>query len=125
MKTSISRILCGLVIAVAAVSAFAGAKEDIQADMQAGRWSQADSRLADVLAKHPDNALAHYWQAQVKYREGGKAWQEYRDKVYTRLVAEASPNGAWNQGYIGTIYTTAINLTILQLEDAMLPIYQR
>lgn len=68
---------------------------------------------------------AHYYFAQVKYREGGKAWQEYRDKVYTRLVAEASPNGAWNQGYIGTIYTTAINLTILQLEDAMLPIYQR
>jgi len=68
---------------------------------------------------------AHYYFAQVKYREGGKAWEEYRDKVYARLVAEASPNGAWNQGYIGNIYTTSINLTILQLEDAMLPIYQR
>ena len=49
---------------------------------------------------------AHYYYAQVKYREGGKEWEEYRDKVYTRLVAEASGNGSWNQGYIGPIYTT-------------------
>jgi hypothetical protein len=68
---------------------------------------------------------AHYYYAQVKYREGDKSWTEYRDKIYSRIVSEASPNGSWNQGYIGTIYTTAINLTILQLEDAMLPIYQR
>jgi squalene cyclase len=68
---------------------------------------------------------AHYYYAQVKYREGGKIWTDYRDKVFSRIVSEASPNGSWNQGYIGTIYTTAINLTILQLEDAMLPIYQR
>ena len=68
---------------------------------------------------------AHYYFAQVKYREGNKAWGDYRDKVYARIVSEASANGSWPQGYIGTIYTTAINLTILQLEDAMLPIYQR
>ncbi len=43
----------------------------------------------------------------------------------TDLVAEASGNGSWNQGYIGPIYTTAINLTILQLDEARLPIYQR
>lgn len=70
MQTSLSRFLCGALIAIAAMSAEAGAKEDIQADMQAGRWSQADTRLTDALRKHPDNALAHYWQAQVKYREG-------------------------------------------------------
>ncbi len=68
---------------------------------------------------------AHYYYAQVKYREGEKNWTEYRDKIYARIVAEASANGSWGQGYIGPIYTTAINLTILQLEDAMLPIYQR
>ena len=68
---------------------------------------------------------AHYYYAQVKYREGEKTWADYRDKIYARIVTEASPNGSWSQGYIGAIYTTAINLTILQLEDAMLPIYQR
>ncbi len=43
-------------------------------------------------------------------------------------MAEATDNGKlvhWNQGYIGPIYTTAINLTILQLENGALPIYQR
>lgn len=68
---------------------------------------------------------AHYYYSQVRYREGGGSWDAYRDKVYARLVSEANPDGAWIQGYIGPVYTTAINLTILQLENATLPIYQR
>ncbi len=68
---------------------------------------------------------AHYYYSQAMYREGGKAWDEYRDKIFPRLVAEAGPDGAWTQGYIGTVYTTSINLTILQLPKAALPIYQR
>ena len=34
-------------------------------------------------------------------------------------------DGSWNQGYIGTVYTTAINLIILQMPNGTLPIYQR
>jgi hypothetical protein len=71
---------------------------------------------------------AHYYYAQVLYREGGAAWEKYRDQVYGRLASEATETGNfvyWNQGYIGPIYTTAINLTILQLENGALPIYQR
>ena len=68
---------------------------------------------------------AHYYFSQVKYREGGQEWEKYRDEVFSRLAAESSPDGSWQQGYIGPIYTTATNLTILQLENANLPIYQR
>lgn len=68
---------------------------------------------------------AHYYFSQVEYREGGKSWEEYRDKIYARIVSEASPDGSWTQGYIGAVFTTAINLTILQLENGALPIYQR
>lgn len=68
---------------------------------------------------------AHYYFSQVKYREGSKSWDEYRDKIFARLVKEANPDGSWTQGYIGPVYTTAINLTILQLENGALPIYQR
>lgn len=68
---------------------------------------------------------AHYYYSQVMYREGGKTWDDYRDKVFGKLVSEATPDGSWNQGYIGPIYTTAVNLTILQLEIGALPIYQR
>jgi hypothetical protein len=68
---------------------------------------------------------AHYYYAQVRYREGGKAWETYRDKVFARILSEAGSDGSWNQGYIGPAYTTAINLTIIQMENAALPIYQR
>lgn len=68
---------------------------------------------------------AHYYYGQVMYREGGKTWEDYRDRIYARLVSEAGPDGSWTQGYIGPVYTTAINLTVLQLEYGALPVYQR
>ena len=68
---------------------------------------------------------AHYYFAQVEYREGGRSWEDYRDRIYSRIVQEAGADGSWIQGYIGPVYTTSINLTILQLESAALPIYQQ
>jgi hypothetical protein len=71
---------------------------------------------------------AHFYYAQVMYREGGGKWETYRDQVERRLVAEAQRDRDgmyWSQGYIGHVYTTATNLTILQLDKGMLPIYQR
>ncbi|MBM4023304.1 MAG: terpene cyclase/mutase family protein [Planctomycetes bacterium] len=71
---------------------------------------------------------AHFYYAQVMYREEGESWETYRDQVERRLVEEAQrdPQGTyWTQGYIGHAYTTATNLTILQLDKGMLPIYQR
>ncbi len=68
---------------------------------------------------------AHYYYAQVLYREGGGDWEEYRDRLFARLVSEAAADGSWSQGYIGPVYTSSMNLTILQLDRAVLPIYQR
>jgi hypothetical protein len=59
------------------------------------------------------------------YREGGKKWDDYRNRIYAKILHEQNQEGAWDQGYVGTVYTTAINLTILQLEHGALPIYQR
>ena len=100
-----------------------------------------DSKYVPNLLKYCENNLgeianqgfghwhyAHYYYAQVLYREGGKKWEDYREKVNAKLLGEANDNGKfaiWNQGYIGPVYTTAINLTILQLENGALPIYQR
>ncbi len=75
---------------------------------------------------------AQYYYSQVQYREGEKTWDDYRKSVYRKLINEATTTNTrlgkacyWNQGYIGDVYTTSLNLTILQLENAYLPIYQR
>jgi len=70
----------------------------------------------------------HFYYAQVMYREGGERWESYREQIERRLVAEAQRDRDgmfWTQGYIGHAFTTATNLTILQLDKGMLPIYQR
>jgi hypothetical protein len=75
---------------------------------------------------------AHFYYAQVQYREDGTAWENYRKAIEKRLLSEATEIAIgentgiyWQQGLIGHVYTTALNLIILQLENACLPIYQR
>jgi squalene cyclase len=68
---------------------------------------------------------SHYYYSQVMYRQGGKEWEQYRDKVYAKILSEAAADGSWNEGMVGPVYGTAMNLTILQLDNAVLPIYQR
>jgi len=75
---------------------------------------------------------AHFYYSQVQYREGGTVWDEYRAAVEKRILADATAVKVgdetaytWNQGYVGPVYTTALNLIILQLDNAYLPIYQR
>ena len=72
---------------------------------------------------------AHLYYSQVMYREGGKDWTEYREKIFKKLLSEVTDDkkqyAYWNQGYIGPVYTAAINLILLQLDKGNLPIYQR
>ncbi len=67
----------------------------------------------------------HYYYSQVLYREGGKEWENYRNPLHKKILSEANPDGSWPEDSIGSVYTTSINLTILQLEKGALPIYQR
>ena len=75
---------------------------------------------------------AHFYYAQVQYREGGEKWASYRNEIEAKLVREAKEVSLgdqtgveWDQGFIGSVYTTALNLIILQMDNAALPIYQR
>ena len=82
----------------------------------------------------------HYYYAQVAYSlgEDGYArlfptsrdserltWNKYKAAVFDGLVSRQSSDGSWSTGFIGTIYSTCCFLTILQLDKATLPIYQR
>lgn len=67
----------------------------------------------------------HYYYAQVMYREGGKNWDKYFNEISGEILQKQSADGSWREGHVGPIYTTAINATILQLDNGFLPIYQR
>lgn len=69
----------------------------------------------------------HYtylYYAQVVYREGGEFWSAFQEKLYDRVTREQQPDGSWT-GNIAPVYVTSINLTVLQLDKGLLPIYQR
>lgn len=68
---------------------------------------------------------AHYYYAQVVYRQGDEKWRPYRRDLFRVLLDQQGPDGSWNEGYIGAVYTTVLNLAILQLDAGVLPIYQR
>ena len=68
---------------------------------------------------------AHFYFAQVQYRLGDKAWKKYIEDIGPQLLKKQSANGSWQGSYVGAVYTTAVNLTILQLDKGYVPIYQR
>ncbi len=67
----------------------------------------------------------HLYYSQVVYRKGDKKWERYMKDVGGKILRSQSASGAWQQGHIGPIYTTAICTTILQMDNGYLPIYQR
>ncbi|MCA8993980.1 MAG: terpene cyclase/mutase family protein [Planctomycetaceae bacterium] len=66
----------------------------------------------------------HYYFAQVMYRDE-KQWPKYSKELTQVIINSQSPDGSWQEGHVGSVYVTAINATILQLEKAHLPIFQR
>lgn len=82
----------------------------------------------------------HYYYAQAIYMLGedgyGKLfpespekerlkWSTYRSKVFRGLITSQSSDGSWSGGMVGPAFITPVYLTILQLDNAALPIYQR
>jgi hypothetical protein len=67
----------------------------------------------------------HYYYAQVMYRVGGDEWKNYFGTISKNILRKQSADGSWKEGHVGPVYTTAINTTILLLDNGYLPIYQR
>ncbi|MFI4850075.1 MAG: prenyltransferase/squalene oxidase repeat-containing protein [Gimesia chilikensis] len=68
---------------------------------------------------------AHFYYAQVMYRGENKDWDKYINDIGQQILRKQSASGAWMEGHVGPVYTTAINATILQLDNGYLPIYQK
>jgi hypothetical protein len=82
----------------------------------------------------------HYYYAQALYILGDTGyeklfpgskpaeqltWSKYREATFDALLSHQADDGSWNSGHLGPVYPTACALTILQLDDGTLPIYQR
>lgn len=59
-------------------------------------------------------------------KENWLTWSKYKEVMYPYLIdSQDKAGGGWSSGYIGPVFSTAINLSILQLDKGLLPIYQR
>ena len=65
-----------------------------------------------------------YW-SQALYQRGGKDWDDYYKSMAKWLMKQQSKDGSWQGDGVGTVYGTAIALTIFQLPYSYAPIYQR
>jgi hypothetical protein len=53
-------------------------------------------------------------------------WTRFKDTTFQGILDNQDKNsGGWNGGYVGPVFATAVNLTLLQLDKGILPIYQR
>lgn len=53
-------------------------------------------------------------------------WTKFKDAQFPQILeGQDKTTGAWSQGYIGPVYSTSMNLCLLQLEKGILPIYQK
>lgn len=68
---------------------------------------------------------AHLYWAQALYQRGGDDWDQYYELACKYLLRQQRKDGSWQGDGVGTVYGTAIALTILQLPYAYAPIYQR
>ena len=60
---------------------------------------------------------SHYYYAQVMYRLGGEEWKSYNRTISQNILRKQSADGSWKEGHVGPVYTTAMNTTILQLDN--------
>ncbi|MEM7199882.1 MAG: prenyltransferase/squalene oxidase repeat-containing protein [Planctomycetota bacterium] len=67
----------------------------------------------------------HLYLAQACWQKGGAVWTEHYPKIGGWLLGQQRDDGSWQGDGVGTIYGTAIALTILQLPFDLVPIYQR
>jgi hypothetical protein len=100
--------------------------------------------LSAGAGRQGHDEYTHYYYAQCLYILGDDGyarlfpdskpndrltWSAYRKPTFDALVRSQSSDGSWSGGsnwsHIGPVYVTACYLTILQLDKATLPIYQR
>jgi Prenyltransferase and squalene oxidase repeat len=89
-------------------------------------WAYCKKTLHD-----PNNNQYGHWHyaylyySQVVYRQGDKEWLPFRAKLFKKIMDEQKPDGSWEASDMDASYSACCNLIVLQLDQGLLPIYQR
>lgn len=100
---------------------------DYDSDHVPEMWKYAKETLHEISDSTRAFGHWHYtylYYSQVVYRQDDELWESFRKRLYDRIVSEQRPDGSW-EGNIHTVYVTACNLIMLQIDYGYLPIYQR
>ncbi len=106
------------------------------------KWFQFCERQVPLLkgARFGHDEYTHYYYGQALYMLGDDgyaklfpgskeadrlSWKKYRESTFDFLKQTQSGEGYWTGSHVGPVFATACYLTILQLDNAALPIYQR
>jgi hypothetical protein len=106
------------------------------------KWFKFCERTVPFLrgARFGHDEYTHYYYAQALYILGDDgyaklfpgskeadrlSWKKYRESTFDFLKQTQSGEGYWTGSHVGPLFATACYLTILQLDNAALPIYQR
>jgi hypothetical protein len=91
-------------------------------------------------ARMGHDEYTHYYYAQAIYMLGEDgytrlfpnskgsdrlSWSGYKKDNFSGMISSQSSDGSWSGGMVGANFITPVYLTILQLDNAALPIYQR
>jgi hypothetical protein len=91
-------------------------------------------------ARFGHDEYTHYYYSQAVYMLGEDGyvklfpdskeserltWSSYKKSNFENIIRSQSSDGSWSGGMVGPAFITPVYLTILQLDNAALPIYQR
>ena len=90
-------------------------------------WEYCKTRMHNLNEKigYGHWHYSYLYYSQVVYRQGASEWEPFRDKLYKRIIGQQTASGGWKPNSVSELYTSSINLIILQLDNGYLPIYQR
>ena len=112
------------------------------------KYCKDNENIFLAKTRQPHNEYQTYYFGQAMYALGDEkygemfpdqkekdkwlSWSRFKDCYFEQILSSQDKNsGAWTQGggglggNIGPVYTTSVNLCLLQLEKGILPIYQR
>jgi hypothetical protein len=106
------------------------------------KWFKFCQQNVPILggSRFGHDEYTHYYYAQALYMLGEDGyvklfpdskpsdrltWSAYKKATFDNLYRTQATDGSWSGGHVGPVFITAVHLTILQLDNAALPIYQR